>query len=196
MNILLFCLLFLSLCQAQFEFSTTNMTEKATKVEAKEVPYWGVPGTKQERTFIAVKPDGVQRSLVGEIIARFEKKGFKLVGMKMLRPTKKMAEEHYIELKQKPFYGTLTDYFSSGPIVAMVWEGHEVIAMARKLMGATKPIDSAPGTIRGDFGVDTGRNVIHGSDSAKGAEHELKFWFKAEEIFDWEPSVTKWVNES
>lgn len=118
---------------------------------ATAIPFTGVPGTKHERTFIAVKPDGVQRGLVGEIIARFEKKGYKLVAIKMVTPTKEQAAGHYSDLAKKPFFPSLVEFFSSGPIVAMVWEGHNAALGGRKLMGMTDPQASAPGSIRGDL---------------------------------------------
>lgn len=138
-----------------------------------------------ERTFIAVKPDGVQRGLVGEIIARFERKGFKLVALKMLHPTAEQAKGHYIDLAAKPFYGALVQYFSSGPIVGMVWEGKNVVKGGRTLLGATNPADSLPGTIRGDYAVDVGCNVCHGSDSVESATREIAYWFKPEELVSW-----------
>lgn len=158
--------------------------------------HFGVAGTKTERTFIAVKPDGVQRSLVGEIIKRFENKGFKLAGLKMVQPSKEMAGEHYIDLKDKKFYGGLCEYFSSGPIVAMCWEGLNVIKSGRVLLGATNPADSAPGTIRGDFAVEVGRNICHGSDSAEAAARELTFWFKPEEVITWNSCANNQVYEA
>ena len=115
----------------------------------------------QERTFIAIKPDGVQRGYVAEIIGRFEKKGFKLVALKQLIPSKQLAQDHYGVHKERPFFSDLVDFISSGPVVAMVWEGEGVILSARKLIGATKPLDAEPGTIRGDLAVDIGRNIIH-----------------------------------
>ncbi|KAG5496357.1 hypothetical protein JKF63_02659 [Porcisia hertigi] len=138
-----------------------------------------------ERTFIAVKPDGVQRGLVGEIIARFERKGFKLVALKMLQPTKEQAQGHYKDLASKPFFPALVEYFSSGPIVGMVWEGKNVVKSGRVLLGATNPADSQPGTIRGDYAVDVGRNVCHGSDAVESAQREIAFWFKPEEVTSW-----------
>ncbi|CBZ29691.1 nucleoside diphosphate kinase b [Leishmania mexicana MHOM/GT/2001/U1103] len=138
-----------------------------------------------ERTFIAVKPDGVQRGLAGEIICRFERKGYKLVALKMLQPTTEQAEGHYKDLSSKPFFPALVKYFSSGPIVCMVWEGKNVVKGGRMLLGATNPADSHPGTIRGDFAVDVGRNVCHGSDSVESAEREIAFWFKADELACW-----------
>lgn len=131
---------------------------------APAVPFTGVPGTPHERTFIALKPDAVQRGLIGQIIQRFESKGYKLVGLKLLHPTKEMAQAHYADLAGRPFFPGLVDFFSSGPIVAMVWEGTDAIKGGRRMLGATNPADSAPGSIRGDFCIVTGRNIIHGSD--------------------------------
>lgn len=150
-----------------------------------------------ERTFIALKPDAVQRGLVGEIITRFEKKGFKLVGMKLLQVTRAMAEEHYGEHKERPFFKGLVDFITSSPIVAMAWEGDNVVETARKMMGATNPKDSAPGTIRGDFSIDLGRNIIHGSDSVASAERELKIFFSNDELLkSWNRSNEGWVYEN
>uniref|UniRef100_A0A6U4Z043 Nucleoside diphosphate kinase n=1 Tax=Neobodo designis TaxID=312471 RepID=A0A6U4Z043_NEODS len=148
-----------------------------------------------ERTFIAIKPDGVQRGLIGEIIKRFETKGYKLVGMKLMTPTIEQAKEHYIDLASKPFYDGLCKYFSSGPICAMVWEGKNAIKGGRTLLGATNPADSLPGTIRGDLCVDVGRNVCHGSDGPEGAAREVAFWFKPEELNNWENHSNTWVYE-
>ncbi len=124
---------------------------------------------QRERTFIMVKPDGVQRGLISEVINRFERKGFKLVALKMATPGKEHFEKHYSDLSSKPFFGGLVSYAASGPVVAMVWEGNNVVATGRKLLGATRPDDSAPGTIRGDLCIDVGRNVIHGSDAVESA---------------------------
>ena len=123
-----------------------------------------------ERTFVAIKPDGVQRGLIAEILGRFETKGFKLVGLKQLTPSKELAEKHYGVHKDRPFFSSLVDFITSGPVVAMVWEGEGVIESARKLIGATKPLEAEPGTIRGDLAVNIGRNVIHGSD---GSDRQL-----------------------
>nr|1LEO_A Chain A, NUCLEOSIDE DIPHOSPHATE KINASE [Dictyostelium discoideum] len=136
----------------------------------------------KERTFLAVKPDGVARGLVGEIIARYEKKGFVLVGLKQLVPTKDLAESHYAEHKERPFFGGLVSFITSGPVVAMVFEGKGVVASARLMIGVTNSLASAPGSIRGDFGVDVGRNIIHGSDSVESANREIALWFKPEEL--------------
>ena len=135
-----------------------------------------------ERTFIMVKPDGVQRNLVGEIIRRFENKGLKLVGLKMLQPDRKLAEEHYAVHRERPFFGDLVDFITSGPVVAMAWEGSQAVTLSRKLMGATKPEDAAPGTIRGDFTTEIQTNLVHGSDAPETAQQELALWFKAGEL--------------
>ena len=148
-----------------------------------------------ERTFIAIKPDGVQRGLVGEIIQRFESKGFKLVGLKQLQVSRALAEEHYGEHKEKPFFAGLVDFITSSPVVAMVWEGKEVVASARKMIGATNPLSSEPGTIRGDFGIDIGRNIIHGSDAVETAQREIALWFNDGELSSWEPTLDQWIYE-
>ena len=148
-----------------------------------------------ERTFLAIKPDGVQRGLVGEIIGRFERKGFKLVGLKQLTPTRSLVEEHYGVHRERPFFAGLVDFLSSGPVVAMVWEGDGVIVSARTLIGATKPLEAAPGTIRGDLAINIGRNVIHGSDAPETAEFEIGLWFQASELSDWSPADQLWRTE-
>merc|ERR1719183_1372939 len=159
-----------------------------------KLPVHGIAGTNQERTFLAVKPDGVQRGLVGDIIARFEKRGYKLVGLKMVWPTKEMAENHYKDLSKKPFFPSLTKFFSSGPIICMCWEGKDIINQGRQMLGETQPLASKPGSIRGDFSIDLGRNICHGSDSPEAAEHELKMWFP-EGVNDWKKTVDAWVYE-
>ena len=163
--------------------------------------------------------DGVQRGLVGDIIARFEKRGYKLVGLKMVWPTQEMAEAHYADLSKKPFFKGLTSFFSSGPIVCMCWEGKDIIKQGRQMLGETQPLASKPGkwmgsfssvrvllviqthivflkkgSIRGDFSIDLGRNICHGSDSPEAAEAELKMWFP-EGVNDWSKSVDTWVYE-
>ena len=148
-----------------------------------------------ERTFLAVKPDGVQRGLVAEIIGRFEKKGFKLVGLKLMQMPKETAEKHYGEHAGKPFFAGLVDFITSGPIVGMVWEGPNVIATARKMMGATNPANADNGTIRGDFATDMGRNIIHGSDGPEAAEREIGIFFKPDEVVSWEHTAAKWIKE-
>ena len=145
-----------------------------------------------ERSFIAIKPDGVQRGLVGEIIGRFERKGFKLVGLKQLVPSRALAEQHYGVHKDRPFFAGLVEFITSGPVVAMVWEGDGVIASGRKLIGATKPLESEPGTIRGDLAINIGRNVIHGSDAPETAVFEIALWFATFELCEWQPSDQAW----
>ncbi|KAL0597526.1 Nucleoside diphosphate kinase B [Plecturocebus cupreus] len=146
-----------------------------------------------ERTFIAIKPDGVQRGLVGEIIKRFEQKGFRLVAMKFLRASEEHLKQHYIDLKDRPFFPGLVKYMNSGPVVAMVWEGLNVIKTGRVMLGETNPADSKPGTIRGDFCIQVGRNIIHGSDSVKSAEKEISLWFKPEELVDYKSCAHDWI---
>jgi nucleoside-diphosphate kinase len=148
-----------------------------------------------ERTFLAIKPDGVQRGLVGEIIRRFETKGFTLVGLKFLKVSKELAEQHYGVHRQRPFFGSLVEFITSSPVVAMVWEGDGVVASARKIIGATNPLTSEPGTIRGDFGINIGRNLIHGSDAPETAKQEIALWFKDEELVNWQPHITPWLHE-
>ena len=148
-----------------------------------------------ERTFLAIKPDGVQRGLVGEILGRFERKGFKLVGLKQLVPSRELAESHYGVHRERPFFAGLVAFITSGPVVAMVWEGDGVIASARKFIGATKPLEAEPGTIRGDLAVNIGRNVIHGSDAPETAEFYIGLWFTAAELSDWAPADEVWRQE-
>jgi nucleoside-diphosphate kinase len=148
-----------------------------------------------ERTFLAIKPDGVQRGLVGEIISRFEAKGFTLVGLKFMQVSRELAEQHYGVHREKPFFAGLVEFITSGPVVAMVWEGDGVIAAARKMIGATNPLNAEPGTIRGDFGVDIGRNIIHGSDAPETATQEVSLWFKDEELVSWQSSLSSWIRE-
>lgn len=133
-----------------------------------------------------LKPGVVNRRLVGEVISRLEKKGLKLIGLKMMNITPEMAKEHYAEHAEKPFFTDLVNYITSGPVVAMVWAGDDCVTLVRKLVGATKPAEAAPGTIRGDFCIHTNMNVIHASDSDASAEREIKIFFKDEEIIDWE----------
>jgi nucleoside-diphosphate kinase len=148
-----------------------------------------------ERTFIAIKPDGVQRGLVGEVIRRFETKGFTLIGLKFMNVSRELAEQHYGVHKERPFFPGLVNFITSGPIVAMVWQGDGVIAASRKMIGATNPLNAELGTIRGDFGVSVGRNLIHGSDAPETAQSEISLWFKDEELLDWQPTITPWLYE-
>ncbi|CAK9221155.1 unnamed protein product [Sphagnum jensenii] len=148
-----------------------------------------------ERTFIAIKPDGVQRGLISEIIGRFERKGYKLVAIKLVIPTKEFAAQHYDDLKARPFFNSLCNFLSSGPVVAMVWEGQGVIKYGRKLIGATNPQASEPGTIRGDLCVQVSRNIIHGSDGPETAVAEIGLWFKPEELVNYTHNAEKWLYE-
>ncbi|MEF8840445.1 MAG: nucleoside-diphosphate kinase [Haloarculaceae archaeon] len=150
-----------------------------------------------ERTFVMVKPDGVQRGLVGDIVARFEERGLKLVGGKFMEIPEEQAREHYGEHEDKPFFEGLVEFITSGPVFAMVWEGSDAIRQVRKMMGETDPADSAPGTIRGDYGLDLGHNVIHGSDHEdEGAnEREIALFFDEAELVDWEMDRADWVYE-
>ena len=148
-----------------------------------------------ERTYLMVKPDGVQRGLCGEIVTRFEKKGLKLVAMKLMVIPKATAEKHYGEHKGKEFYDSLISYITSGPVLAMVWEGENAVSVCRNMMGKTNPQESAPGTIRGDYGMQTGMNLIHGSDSPESAEREIGIFFNAEELVSYERSADRWTYE-
>ncbi|NLZ93381.1 MAG: nucleoside-diphosphate kinase [Firmicutes bacterium] len=147
-----------------------------------------------EKTFVMVKPDGVQRSLVGEVISRFEKKGLKLIGLKLMQVSQELAAKHYGEHQGKPFYNELIDFITSGPVVAMVWEGLNAISVVRTMMGQTNPAVAAPGTIRGDYAMYMGNNVVHGSDSATSAEREIKLFFKDEELLTYKKVTDFWIN--
>jgi len=148
----------------------------------------------EDKTFIMVKPDGVQRGLIAPIIQRFEQKGFKLLAMKFVKPSQTHFEAHYADLKGKPFFNGLVNFMQSAPVLAMVWQGTNAAVEGRKLLGATKPSESAPGTIRGDFAMDIGRNIIHGSDSAESAKKEIELWFP-EGLVQWTSATEKWVYE-
>ena len=142
-----------------------------------------------------IKPDGVQRNLTSRIISRFEDRGYKLIALKLVRPNQEHFEQHYGDLKGKPFFPGLINYVMSGPVIAMVWQGTNVVKTARKMLGETKPLESNPGTIRGDFCIDVGRNIIHGSDSTESAEKEINLWFRPEEIVDYERTTEGWIYE-
>ena len=147
-----------------------------------------------ETTFVMIKPDGVQRGLVGEIIDRFERKGLKLVGLRSLIPSQEIAEEHYAVHKERPFYNGLINFITSGPVVAMAWSGIDAISVARIIIGATNGREALPGTIRGDFGMDIGFNLIHGSDGEETASSELALWFP-EGTMMWNRDIDSWVYE-
>ncbi|MCL1791812.1 MAG: nucleoside-diphosphate kinase [Peptococcaceae bacterium] len=148
-----------------------------------------------EKTFIMLKPDALQRDLAGEIIARLEKKGFKLVAAKLMRVSRELAEKHYQEHKGKGFFEPTVAYITSSPVMAMVWEGKNVVAQARSLMGATNPAQADPGSIRGGFAVDVSRNLIHGSDSVESAGREIGLYFSAEEILSYSKAGDEWLSE-
>ncbi|KAK0425693.1 hypothetical protein QR680_009326 [Steinernema hermaphroditum] len=165
-------------------------------IDEPTVDYSCEMSANSERTFIAVKPDGVQRGLIGDIIARFEKRGYKLVALKMMTASRNHLEVHYQDLKDKPFFPSLIEYMASGPVVAMVWQGLDAVKQGRVMLGATNPLASAPGTIRGDYCIQTGRNICHGSDSVDSANREIAHWFKQEEINDFESAqINNWVYE-
>lgn len=184
------------LCSSAFAGSSLRVVPavRRASLAAHAVP--NVRMSAGERSFIAIKPDGVSRGLVGSIISRFEARGFKLVAMKAVVPSKELAETHYASLSTKLFFADLVQFITSGPVVAMVWEGKEVVATARKMIGQTNPLSSDPGTIRGDFAVDVGRNVIHGSDTEPGsAQREIGIWFTDSELCDWAPTQNVWIYE-
>lgn len=150
---------------------------------------------EQERTLVIIKPDGVQRGLVGEIIGRLERRGLKIVGLKLQVIERALAEKHYGEHAGKAFYNGLVDYITSGPVVTMVLEGPQAIAATRATMGSTRPVEAAPGTIRGDLGLMVGRNLIHGSDSAESAAREVELFFGADALSGWARDVDPWIYE-
>ena len=148
-----------------------------------------------ERTLILAKPDAVQRGLIGEIVTRFERRGLQIVGMKLMHVGTTLAREHYKEHVGKPFFKGLVDYITSTPVVAMVVEGPNAIEVCRTTIGATNPVAATPGSIRGDLGIEVGRNLVHGSDSAKSAKREIKLFFKTSELVDYKRTVQRWITE-
>lgn len=146
-----------------------------------------------EKTFLMIKPDGVQRNLIGPIVSRLENKGFKIVGAKLMQVSEELAKTHYQEHAEKPFFGELVDFITSGPVFAMVLEGENVISTARLVVGSTNPQEAAPGTIRGDFGLTVGKNIIHGSDSPESAEREIGLFFDKAEILDYNLINKDWI---
>jgi len=167
-----------------------KLREEEAAAEAKNAKM-----SASEQTFIAIKPDGVQRGLVGDIISRFEKRGYKLVALKLVTPSKEHLEKHYEDLSEKPFFKGLVTYMLSGPIAAMVWEGRDAVKTGRTLLGATNPLASAPGTIRGDYAIDVGRNVCHGSDSVENAKKEIALWFAEGEVKSYKVANFDWIYE-
>jgi nucleoside-diphosphate kinase len=148
-----------------------------------------------EQTFVFVKPDGVQRGLIGEIIARLERRGLKMVAAKFMAVSQELAEEHYGIHKGKPFYEGLLKYVTSAPVMAMIWEGPQAVDAVRQTMGATRPVEAAPGSVRHDFGLMVGRNITHASDSVENAKKEIELWFKPEELVSWKRAIDEWVYE-
>ncbi len=146
-----------------------------------------------ESTFIMLKPDGVQRGLIGEVISRFERRGLRLVAAKLMSVDEATAKAHYAEHKERPFFGELVSFITSSPVFAMVWQGENAISVARTMMGKTNPSESAPGTIRGDFGLSIGMNIIHGSDSSESADREISLWFD-NQLIRYEKSSDVWIS--
>jgi nucleoside-diphosphate kinase len=148
-----------------------------------------------EQTLILVKPDGIQRGLMGEVIRRLEQRGLKMVAARFQAVPKPLAEEHYAVHKGKPFYDGLIDYITSSPVLAMIWEGPNAIVAARQTMGATRPIEAAPGSVRHDYALEVGRNLTHASDGPETAQAEIALWFNPEEIFTWSRDTDRWIFE-
>ena len=148
-----------------------------------------------ERSLVLVKPDGVQRGLIGEVTGRLERRGLKMVAAKFLQVSQELAKTHYAVHKGKPFYDGLIDYITSAPVMAMVWEGPNAIAAIRQTMGATRPTEAAPGSIRHDFALEVGRNLTHASDSVENGEKEVALWFKSTELVDWKRDADRWIFE-
>jgi nucleoside-diphosphate kinase len=146
-----------------------------------------------ERTFVLVKPDGVQRGLIGEVLARLERRGLKLVAAKFMQVSREQAERHYAVHQGKPFYAGLVNYIISAPVLAMVWEGPNAVSAVRQTMGATRPTEAAPGTLRHDFALEISRNLTHASDSVENGQAEITLWFKPEELVDWQRPIDSWI---
>ena len=146
-----------------------------------------------QRTLLLVKPDGVQRQLVGRVLTRFEERGLKIVGLKLVHVDRELAEQHYAVHSEKPFFRGLVDFITSGPLVAVALEGPNAIAIVRAMNGATRPHEAAPGSIRGDFAVETAQNLVHASDSPENAAAELALWFSSGELLDYDREVDRWV---
>lgn len=146
-----------------------------------------------ERTLILIKPDGVQRQLVGRLLDRYEQRGLKIVGLKLMWATREIAEAHYAEHRERPFFGGLVEFITSAPLVALAVEGLNAVVVCRAINGLTKPWDAAPGSIRGDFALETGQNLVHASDSTESAARELALWFRPEELLDYGRAIDAWV---
>ena len=148
-----------------------------------------------ERTLVLVKPDGVQRGLIGEVISRLEKRGLRLIGGKFIQVSQELAETHYGIHKGKPFYDYLLEYITSSPVMALAWEGPNAVAAVRQTMGATNPLEASPGTIRHDFGLEIGRNLTHASDSPENGVKEIDLWFEEADLLDWDRDLDSWIFE-
>ena len=148
-----------------------------------------------ERTLVLVKPDGVQRGLIGEIIKRLENRGLRMIAGKFIQVSRELAEQHYGLHKGKPFYESLLDYITSAPVMAMVWDGPDAVTAVRQTMGATKPTEATPGSIRHDFGLEIGRNLTHASDSPENGEKEVALWFSKDELLNWKRALDPWIHE-
>lgn len=148
-----------------------------------------------ERSLVLVKPDGVQRGLIGEIISRLERRGLRLVGARFMQASRALAEQHYAEHEGKPFYAGLLDYITSSPVMAMAWEGPDAVAAIRQTMGSTRPAEAAPGSVRHDFGLEVGRNLTHASDSPENGAKEVALWFEEDELVAWERATDRWIFE-
>ncbi|TMF39381.1 MAG: nucleoside-diphosphate kinase [Chloroflexi bacterium] len=146
-----------------------------------------------ERTLVLIKPDGVQRLLTGRILARYEDRGLKIIGLKLIQVSRELAERHYAIHREKPFFAGLVDFITSGPLVAAVLEGPNAIAVVRAMNGATRPHEAAPGSIRGDFALETAQNLVHASDSAETADTEVALWFRPDELLEYDRDVDRWV---
>jgi len=183
-------LLVAALCAGASGFALSRVASRSS-VRAAATPI----SMGMERTYIMIKPDGVQRGLVGKIIERFEQRGYKLSALKLYQASEELLRTHYSDLTEKKFFPSLLEYMLSGPVTCMVWEGKEAVKMGRQMLGATNPQDSMPGSIRGDFSIEVGRNICHGSDSVENAEKEIALWFKPEEVVDWEDHSSSWLYE-
>ena len=148
-----------------------------------------------EKSFVLIKPDGVQRGLIGEVINRLERRGLHLIGAKFIHVSNELAKTHYAIHKEKPFYDSLIKYITSSPVMAMVWEGKNAVSAVRQTMGATNPLDATPGSLRHDFGLDIGRNITHASDSPENGEKETALWFQPDELVEWENDSIRWIYE-
>lgn len=148
-----------------------------------------------EKTLVLVKPDGVQRGLVGEVIARLERRGLRLVAARFMQVSQQLAETHYAVHQGKPFYDGLISYITSAPVMAMVWEGPNAVSAVRQTMGATRPTEAAPGSLRHDFALEVGRNLTHASDTVENGEKEAALWFQPQDLVSWERAVDRWVFE-